>query len=45
MTEYAFKDAKHHPLTDDYDIGRQLGTYDTEIAFLDGRPSSTLSLS
>jgi calcium/calmodulin-dependent protein kinase I len=26
MTEYAFKDAKHHPITDDYDIGRQLGT-------------------
>jgi hypothetical protein len=27
MTEYAFKDAKHYPIGDDYDIGRQLGTY------------------
>lgn len=32
MSEYAFKDAKHHPLTDDYDVGRQLGTYGLNIS-------------
>jgi len=45
MTEYAFKGAKHHPLTDDYDIGRQLGTYGAEIAFLGGLPIFVVALS